>query len=181
MRAGCGDLQSDAFGRRDEFAASAVHLGAQFADVLADLRSGLDDRLMHLVFHLLDDVGRGGRDELQHVRTQFACSGINDLEFFFDADCEAVSHRTALRFALGLTGTKRRYHTPLKLKLHQADVVRASARRLQALGVLRDYRDRNGVRLDDALQRDRILPGEQILGDRYGVYPWLVEIVEFRD
>src|ERR1700759_2323590 len=103
MRARGGDLQSDALGRGDELTARTKHLVAEFADVFADLRSGLDDRLMHLVFHLLDNVGRGRRDELQHVRTQFTRRRINDLEFFFDAYREAVSHWTALRFALGLT------------------------------------------------------------------------------
>ena len=95
MRAGGGDLQADTLGSGNEFPAGAVHFDAQLADVLANLGAGLDDGLVHLVFDLLDDVGRGSGDELHDVRAQFACSRVDDLKFLFYADREAVSHEVA--------------------------------------------------------------------------------------
>ena len=118
MGAGGGDLEPGAFRGGDQFAARAMHLDAQVGDAVADFRAGLDDRLVHLVLDLLDDVGRSGRDQLHDVRAQLACRRIDDLEFFFDADREAVSHGVALRSGLGLRGTReRRYHTPLTYKI----------------------------------------------------------------
>src|ERR1700741_75966 len=99
MRARGGHLKSCAFGSGDQLAARAVHLDAQLADVLADARAGLDDGLVQLVLHLLCNVRGSCGDELADMRTQFASRWINDLEFFFDADGEAVSHGVALRVA----------------------------------------------------------------------------------
>src|SRR5262249_35409842 len=79
------------------FAARPMHLDPQFRDVLTNIRSRLNDRLVHFVLHLIDDRGRSSRHQLHHVRTQFARSWINDLEFFFDSDGKAVSHGVALR------------------------------------------------------------------------------------
>ncbi len=105
VRARSCHLKSGAFGGGDEFAARAVHLNAQLADVVADARAGLYDRLVQLVLHLLGNV-RGSRgDQLADVRTQFAGRRINDLEFFFDADGEAVSHGMALRVSWSGLGT----------------------------------------------------------------------------
>ena len=104
VRACRGNLESCAFRRGDELATCAMHFDAQLADVFADARAGFDDGLVQLMLHLLRDV-RGSRgDELADVRTQFARRGINDLEFFFDADGEAVSHGVALRVAWSCWG-----------------------------------------------------------------------------
>ncbi len=108
----------DALRRGHQFAASAVHLDAQLADVLADFGAGLDDGLVHLALDLLDDVRRSGGKQLHDVRTQLARGWIDDLEFFFYADGKAVSHGVALRAALVSLGTGRRYHTPRARKLH---------------------------------------------------------------
>src|SRR2546421_12818803 len=112
MRACGGHLKSRAFGSGDQLAARAVHFDAQLAHVLADARAGLHDGLVQLVLHLLRDVRGSGGDELADMRTQFAGRWINDLEFFFDADGEAVSHGVALRVALSRWGLRALYHTP---------------------------------------------------------------------
>ncbi len=105
MRAGSRNLQSRAFRRCHQFATRAVHLDAQLAHVLADIRPRLHDGLMHLALHLLDDAGRRRGDELSDVRAQFARGRINDLKLFFDADGKAVSHGVALRVAWVSLGT----------------------------------------------------------------------------
>src|SRR5882762_1030762 len=46
------------------------------------------------------------------MRTQFAGRWINDLEFFLDADGEAVSHGVALRVRWSHCGLRSMYHTP---------------------------------------------------------------------
>jgi len=111
-----GLRESGAFGGSDELAARAVHFDAQLAYVFADARAGFDDGLVQLVLHLFRDV-RGSRgDELADVRTQFARRGINNLEFFFDADGKAVSHGVALRVSWSCRGLRASYHTPGRLK-----------------------------------------------------------------
>ena len=100
MRAGGGDLQANALRGGDEFTTRAVHFDAQLADVLANFGARLDDGLMHLAFYLLRDTGRGGRNQLHDVGTERAGGGVNNLEFFFDTDGEAVSHDEALRMAV---------------------------------------------------------------------------------
>src|SRR2546428_114376 len=83
---------SYALRRGHELATCAMHFDAQLADVFADARAGFDDGLVQLMLDLFRNV-RGSRgDELADVRTQLARRGINDLEFFFNADGEAVSH-----------------------------------------------------------------------------------------
>src|SRR5215471_17105639 len=72
--------------------ARAVHFDAQFAHILADPRSSLHDRLMHLALHLFQNGRRDLIDDLHHVRTQITRGGVDDLKFFLDADGEAVSH-----------------------------------------------------------------------------------------
>src|SRR5260370_1789669 len=96
-------MKSGAFGSGDQFAARAMHFETQLADVLANARAGFDDRLMQLVLELLGHIRGSWGYDLANMRTQFACCGINDLEFFFDADSEAVSHEAAFRF-FGLVG-----------------------------------------------------------------------------
>src|SRR5882724_10039206 len=44
------------------------------------------------MFHLVLDRRRNLVHQLHHVRTQLVGLGINDLEFFFYTDREAVSH-----------------------------------------------------------------------------------------
>src|SRR6266849_10591208 len=117
MRACGGDLQAGALGGSHKFATGALHVDAQFADVFANFRAGLDDGLMHLVLDLFDDVRRSGGDELHYVRTKLTGSGINNRKFFFYADGEAVSHEVALRDRR-LWGLLSAYHTALVGKIH---------------------------------------------------------------
>jgi hypothetical protein len=104
MRARGSYLQSCAFGCGNELAARAVHLDTEFAYVFTDLRASLYDGLVHFVFYLINDVRGSGGDKLHDVGAQLACRGVNDLELFFDADSEAVSHEVALRMAVILAG-----------------------------------------------------------------------------
>src|SRR5258706_2538620 len=115
--AGGRDLQAGALGGGDQLASRAMHLDAQLAHVFANLRAGLDDRLVHLVFDLLDDVRRSGGNELHDVRAELTRGRVNDLKFFFYADGKAVSHGVALRI-LGCRGLLSAYHTPGLWKLH---------------------------------------------------------------
>ncbi len=85
-------LQAGSLRRGNQFAARTLHLHTQFADVTADLRPSLHDRLVHLMFHLVLDRRRNLVHQLHHVRTQLAGLGIDNLEFFLYADGEAVSH-----------------------------------------------------------------------------------------
>jgi len=92
MSAGGSDLEAGAFGGGDEFTARAMHTRMRSSPTSSQILepvSTIDWCISCLT--LLDDVGRGGGDELQHVRTQLARRRINDLKFFFDADREAVS------------------------------------------------------------------------------------------
>src|SRR6266849_9108522 len=123
MRACGGDLQAGALGGSHKFATGALHVDAQFADVFANFRAGLDDGLMHLVLDLFDDVRRSGGDELHYVRTKLTGSGINNLKFFFYADGEAVSHGVALR-DLKWWGLLSAYHTALVWKIHPCEASR---------------------------------------------------------
>src|SRR5260370_24864138 len=88
----------------------------QLAEVFAEPRARLADGLVQLVLHLFRDV-RGSRGhDLADMRTQLARRGINDLEFFFDADGEAVSHDAAFRVFSPCWGLCAMYHTPRRLK-----------------------------------------------------------------
>ena len=57
VRAGSCDIQADAFGGANEFAAGAVHIDAEFVNVLADFGADLYDRLVHFAFHLFAEIG----------------------------------------------------------------------------------------------------------------------------
>src|SRR5215472_10863016 len=92
MRAGGCDVEADAFGGADKFAAGAVHVDAELVNVLADFGADFDDRLVHLAFDLFAEVGGGGGHELADVRAELARGGIYDLKFFLDAHREAVAH-----------------------------------------------------------------------------------------
>jgi hypothetical protein len=76
-----------------------VHLDAKLADGFADARAGFDDGLVQFWLDLLGNVRGSLGDELTDVRAQFARRWIDDLEFFFDADGEAVSHGASFRIA----------------------------------------------------------------------------------
>ena len=104
VRAGGGDLQSGALCRGHQLAARAVHLDAELADVFADACAGLDDGLVHLMFYLIDDIGRSSGNQLHDVRTQRAGGGVNDLELFFDTDGESGEPWDGLPDGLSLTG-----------------------------------------------------------------------------
>ncbi len=82
--------QADALGRARQLPPVAVDLLAQLADVGADLRADLDDRLVHLALDLLPEHRRARRQELGHVRPQLSALGVDDLEFLLDAEGEAV-------------------------------------------------------------------------------------------
>src|SRR5260370_2953341 len=98
VRAGGGDLQACALSGGDQLATSAMHLDAELSDVFANFCAGLDDGLVHLMLHLLDDVRRSGGDKLHDVRAELAGGGGNDLKLFFYDDGEALSHGQALRY-----------------------------------------------------------------------------------
>ncbi len=117
VRACRSHLESCAFGGRDQLAARAVHFNAQLAYVLANARARFDDGLVQFVLHLLGDVRGSGGDDLADVRTQFAGRRVNDLEFLFNADGEAVSHGAALRVSWPFWGLRAMYHTPPWLRI----------------------------------------------------------------
>src|SRR5208283_5289690 len=96
-------VQPRALGRGHKFSPCPVNLQPQFAHVLADLRPCLDDGLVHLAPDLVTQSPRRRGEQLHHVRAQLQRIRINNLEFFFDTDGEAVSHLLALRIA-GLYG-----------------------------------------------------------------------------
>ena len=88
MRAGRGHRQTDALGSAREFASVAIDLVAQLVDISADLRAHLDDRLVHFTLDLLPQHRRARSQELGHVRSQLSALGVDDLEFFLDAESE---------------------------------------------------------------------------------------------
>src|SRR5713101_2898916 len=92
MRPGRRDLQPRTLRRGNQLASRSMHLNAQFANVFADFRSCLHDGLVHFMLHLILNRRRNFVHQLHHVRTQFARRWIDDLEFFFNTDGEAVSH-----------------------------------------------------------------------------------------
>jgi hypothetical protein len=51
------------------------------------------------VLHLFGDAWRSGGNELTDMRTKFTGGRVDDLEFFFDTDSEAVRHSLSLRQA----------------------------------------------------------------------------------
>jgi hypothetical protein len=101
MRAGGGDAQADALGGVGEIAADADDLGRQLLDVGADLGPDFDDRLVHLALDVVAEHGGARGQQLGDVRTQLPGVGIDDLEFFLDADGERVVHGVAARLPAG--------------------------------------------------------------------------------
>ena len=92
MGAGGGDAQADALRGVGEIAPGADDLRRQLLDRSADLRADLDDRLVHLALDVLAEGRRARREQLGDVRAQLPGRGIDDLEFFLDADGEGVVH-----------------------------------------------------------------------------------------
>ncbi len=96
MRAGGGDAEAHAFGRRRQATPNPVHLGVELVDVLTDLRADLDDGLVELALDLIAQDRGARRQELADMRTQLPGGGIDDLKLLFDADREAVAHLKGL-------------------------------------------------------------------------------------
>src|SRR5580704_6442018 len=92
MRAGGGNLQTDAFGSAHQFASGAVHVRCQFSNVAADFGAYLHDGLVHLGLYLLAQALRSCCNQLADVRAQLSRSRINDLKLFFDTYSEPVIH-----------------------------------------------------------------------------------------
>jgi hypothetical protein len=95
VRASRGDAQADALRGIGEIAAIADDFLGQLADVRTDLGPDLDDRLVHLALDLIAEGGHARRQQLLHVRAELPALGIDDLEFFLDADGERVLHGSA--------------------------------------------------------------------------------------
>ena len=92
MRAGGGDAQTDALRGVGQVAPVPDDFAGELLDAGADLGADLDDRLVHLALDLIAERGRARREQLGDVRAQLPGGGIDDLEFFLDADGEGVSH-----------------------------------------------------------------------------------------
>ncbi len=88
MRPGGGDPQARGPEERRERPAQPQHLLAGLADVGADLRAHLDDRLQHLRLHLVSEMRPRGGEERVDVAAQLPL-GVDDLELLLDADREA--------------------------------------------------------------------------------------------
>jgi len=96
VRASRGDPQPDRLKERRERAAQGGYLIAGLADVGADLRTRLDDRLHHLGLDLFPEPRpRGGKERL--TRALQLSLGVDDLELFLDPDRQprdvALPHR----------------------------------------------------------------------------------------
>src|SRR5262249_2637240 len=100
MRAGGGDAQTDALGARRQLAPDPADLLVQLADVGADLGADFDDRLVQLALDLIAERRRRRAEQLRDVRAELPRVGIDDLEFFFDADREGVAHQAMISYGL---------------------------------------------------------------------------------
>src|SRR5881628_1183269 len=87
MRARRGDAQAGRAQQRRERAAQLQHLLPRFADVGADLRPHLDDRLHHLGLHAVAEVRPRRGEERVDVALQLPLA-VDDLELLLDADRE---------------------------------------------------------------------------------------------
>ena len=93
MSAGCRDSQPDALRTLGKIPPDFVDLRLELVDVGADFGADFDDRLMHLALQLIAKR-RGARGEqLGNVRSQLPRIGVDDLEFFLNADGKRVIHR----------------------------------------------------------------------------------------
>ena len=88
VRARGGDPEADRLKERRERAPQGRDLRARFADIGADLRARLDDRLHHLRLDLLAQARTRGREERLTVALELPF-GINDLELLLDPDGQA--------------------------------------------------------------------------------------------
>src|SRR5216683_1078510 len=85
---GGGDAQTGGLEQRRERAAQLRDLVVRLADVGADLRARLDDRLHHLGLDLLAESRCGGGEEGRAVALQLPLP-VDDLELLLDPDREA--------------------------------------------------------------------------------------------
>src|SRR4029077_12838025 len=99
VRPGGDEPEAVSLQERRERPTGVRDLLARFADVGADPRADLDDRLHHLRLHALFEVRPGGTDERLAVALQLAVS-VDDLELLLDADREPLNspvHRSISR------------------------------------------------------------------------------------
>ncbi len=89
MRAGGGNSQADALGRRRQFASSSEDLPRELGDVATDARADFDDGLVQLVLELIAERRRRRFDQLARHRAKLTRDWIDDLKLFFDADGES--------------------------------------------------------------------------------------------
>src|SRR5882672_1984060 len=87
MRAGRGDTQARRLQQRSDRAAQSRDLVTGLADVGADLRAGLDDRLHHLALELVTEAAARGREERLDMVLELTLR-VDDLELLLDADRE---------------------------------------------------------------------------------------------
>jgi hypothetical protein len=87
-----GDAQARGLEQRRERAAQGRDLGAGFADVGADLRARLDDRLHHLGLDLLAEARRRSSEQRLAVAFQLPVA-VDDLELFLNTDRETRNIR----------------------------------------------------------------------------------------
>jgi hypothetical protein len=92
MRAGGGDPQADALGRVGEVAADADDFFRELVDAGTDLRSDLDDRLVHLAPDAVAECWSARRQELRHMRPELPRVRIDDLKLLLDTDGEGMVH-----------------------------------------------------------------------------------------
>ena len=90
VRARGSDLQSAAPRQQREFRSQLCDLFARLVNILANLRAQLDDRLVHLRFHVLFQRHPPVIENLLDVRTQLPRFRIDDLEFLFNPKSEDV-------------------------------------------------------------------------------------------
>src|SRR4029453_4152156 len=97
MRADRRDFQSS-FGRQlSKLAAEIDNVRARVLDRIANLRTQLDHRLMHLRLDLLFQNHLAALEDLLNIRTQLARFRIDNREFLFDTEGECVLLRAHRR------------------------------------------------------------------------------------
>ena len=88
MRADRRDLEFAAPGQRGETTSQLRHMRPGIIDVAANFRAQLNHRLMHLRLDLLLERKFAVLQNFMNVRAQLARLGIDDGEFFLDAEGE---------------------------------------------------------------------------------------------
>ena len=90
MRAGRSDPQPGFAGERSELAPELDDVFARMRDRRTNLGAQFDDRLVHLGLDLLFQQDLAALEDFLDVRPQLARLGIDDREFFLDAEGEGV-------------------------------------------------------------------------------------------